>query len=752
MNVKELVSKMTLKEKASLLSGNDFWHTEAIDRLGIKGFMMCDGPNGLRKQLGEADHLGVEESISTVCYPSANALAASFDVEMAEKLGENLADECLRENVSMLLGPGINMKRSPVCGRNFEYYSEDPYLAGKLASAYVRGVQSKGILACPKHFAANNQEYRRMSGNSIVDERTLHEIYLAAFEMMVKEAKPKSIMCSYNKVNGTFMSENKHMLTEVLKDKWGFDGFVVTDWGAGKDPVKGVEAGLDLVMPGPREDHEKAIVAAVEAGKLDEEKVDKAVTNILEAFFWGVENSPKDVKPSDDSTRKHDYEFARELAEGSAVLLKNNRVLPIRKDKKVLFVGEFAKNPRYQGSGSSHINSAFVSNACDCVKDKDITFVQGYETGDTKHNYLLREQAVEAAENADIIVIFAGLPGSFESEGFDRADINLPAEQDKLIDELSHLGKKTVVVLHNGAPVSMPWIDNVDAVLDMFLGGDAVGEATVRLLWGEVNPSGKLPETYPLKLSDNPSFLNFPGDSGNPVYAEGIFIGYRYYEKRRMPVLFPFGHGLSYTEFEYMDLKVSRDSITDNDTVDVSIDVWNVGRYPGKEIIQLYVSDDESKVSRPLKELKGFKKIFLNPGEKKTVTFTLDKRSFAYYNETIHDFHVESGDFSIMVGASSDDIRHTAAIHVESSVEIPLDVDLFTPVADVLDTKKGFEILSPLLQSALEGQGEGADDAMGEGASKMMKNMILEMPVGSLSNFGLMTADKVNELIEALRA
>ncbi len=752
MNVKELVSKMTLKEKASLLSGNDFWHTEAIDRLGIKGFMMCDGPNGLRKQLGEADHLGVEESISTVCYPSANALAASFDVEMAEKLGENLADECLRENVSMLLGPGINMKRSPVCGRNFEYYSEDPYLAGKLASAYVRGVQSKGILACPKHFAANNQEYRRMSGNSIVDERTLHEIYLAAFEMMVKEAKPKSIMCSYNKVNGTFMSENKHMLTEVLKDKWGFDGFVVTDWGAGKDPVKGVEAGLDLVMPGPREDHEKAIVAAVEAGKLDEEKVDKAVTNILEAFFWGVENSPKDVKPSDDSTRKHDYEFARELAEGSAVLLKNNRVLPIRMDKKVLFVGEFAKNPRYQGSGSSHINSAFVSNACDCVKDKDITFVQGYETGDTKHNYLLREQAVEAAENADIIVIFAGLPGSFESEGFDRADINLPAEQDKLIDELSHLGKKTVVVLHNGAPVPMPWIDNVDAVLDMFLGGDAVGEATVRLLWGEVNPSGKLPETYPLKLSDNPSFLNFPGDSGNPVYAEGIFIGYRYYEKRRMPVLFPFGHGLSYTEFEYMDLKVSRDSITDNDTVDVSIDVWNVGRYPGKEIIQLYVSDDESKVSRPLKELKGFKKIFLNPGEKKTVTFTLDKRSFAYYNETIHDFHVESGDFSIMVGASSDDIRHTAAIHVESSVEIPLDVDLFTPVADVLDTKKGFEILSPLLQSALEGQGEGADDAMGEGASKMMKNMILEMPVGSLSNFGLMTADKVNELIEALRA
>lgn len=752
MNVEELVSKMTLEEKASLLSGNDFWHTEAIERLGIRSFMMCDGPNGLRKQTGEADHLGVEESISTVCYPTANALAASFDVEMAEKLGERLADECQREDVAMLLGPGINMKRSPVCGRNFEYYSEDPYLAGKLAAAYVRGVQSKGILACPKHFAANNQEYRRMSGNSIVDERTLHEIYLAAFEMMVKEAAPKSIMCSYNKLNGTFLSENKYMLTDVLKGKWGFDGFVVTDWGAGKDPVKGVEAGLDLVMPGPRKDHEKAIVAAVEAGKLDEAKVDKAVSNILKAFFWGQENSPKDVKPSDDSTRKHDYDFARQLEEDCAVLLKNNRVLPIRKDKKVLFVGEFAKSPRYQGSGSSHINSAFVSNAFDNAKDKDITFAQGYDTRDSKKSHIFRQEAVEAAENADVIVIFAGLPGSYESEGFDRTDINLPAEQDKLIDELSHLGKKTVVVLHNGSPVAMPWIDNVDAVLDMFLGGDAVGEATVRLLWGEANPSGKLPETYPLKLSDNPSFLNFPGDAGNPVYAEGIFIGYRYYEKRRMPVLFPFGYGLSYTEFEYSDLKVSKESITDKETVDVSIEVWNVGRYAGKEIVQLYVSDNESKVSRPLKELKGFKKIFLNPGEKKVVTFTLDKRSFAYYNNVIHDFHVESGDFSIMVGTSSNDIRQTTTVHVESSVEIPLDIDLFTPVADVLDTKKGNEILSPILGKALEGQGEGADDAMGEGASKMMRNMILEMPIGALSNFGIITADKVNELIETLRS
>ncbi len=751
MNVKELVSKMTLKEKAALLSGSDFWHTEAVERLGLKAFMMCDGPNGLRKQEGEPDHLGVQESISTVCYPTASAVASSFDVDLIEKMGQTLGDECQREEVSMLLGPGLNMKRSPVCGRNFEYFSEDPYLAGKMAAAFVRGVQSKGVLACPKHFAANNQEYRRMSGNSIVDERTLHEIYLAAFEMMVKESHPKSIMCSYNQLNGTFLSENKYMLTDVLKDKWGFDGFVVTDWGAGKDPVKGVEAGLDLVMPGPRKDHEEAIIAAVESGKLEESKVDKAVTNILSALNWSLENGSKDVKPSDASTRKSDYEVALEVALGSAVLLKNNKVLPIRKGKKVLFVGEFAKAPRNQGSGSSHINSAYVSNAFDCAKDRDISFAQGYDTRDMKKSYILREEAVQAAEDADIIVIFAGLPGSYESEGFDRKDINLPADQDKLIDELSRMDKKTVVVLHNGAPVAMPWIDRVDAVLDMFLSGDAVGEATVKLLWGEENPSGKLSETYPLKLSDNPSFLNFPGDGGNPHYAEGVFIGYRYYEKRRMPVLFPFGHGLSYTEFEYSDPKIDKTSIKEDETATVTIEVWNVGRYPGKEIVQLYVSDDVSKITRPTKELKGFKKIFLNPGEKTTVSFTLDKRSFAYYNEVIHDFHVESGDFTVMIGASSSDIRHSLGIHVESSVEIPLDVNLFTPIEDVLDTRKGKEILGPIIDAALKGQGEGAGGAMGEGADVMMRNMIMEMPVVNLVNFGIVSEEQVQDMMKALQ-
>ncbi|RKM61982.1 glycosyl hydrolase [Butyrivibrio sp. CB08] len=755
MNVKDLVSKMTLQEKASLLSGCDFWHTTAVERLGLSEFMMCDGPNGLRKQEGETDHLGLNSSISTVCYPTASAVASSFDVDLAWKLGQTLGRECQRENVAMLLGPGLNMKRSPVCGRNFEYYSEDPYLAGKIAAAYVNGIQSEGVAACPKHFAANNQEYRRMSGNSTVDERTLHEIYLTAFEIMVKESHPKSIMCAYNQLNGTYLSENKYMLTDVLRDKWGFDGFVVTDWGAGKGPKEGVEAGLDLVMPGPRDDHEKAIIKAVESGELAEEKVDRAVTNILNTLNWTLENK-KDYGPSTDETRALDYAFAKELAQESAVLLKNeNKALPLKDGNKILFVGEFAKAPRYQGSGSSHINSAYVSNAVDSARaaGKEISFALGYDSRnkDLKNSYILLEEAVEAAREADIIVIFAGLPGSYESEGFDRKDINLPPEQDKLIDELSHQGKKTVVVMHNGAPVAMPWIESVDAVLDMQLAGDAVGDATVSLLWGDVVPSGKLAESYPFKLTDNPSFLNFPGDGGNPVYAEGIYIGYRYYEKKRRPGLFPFGHGLSYTEFEYSDIKVSKDSITDKDNVDVSVEIWNIGRYLAKEVVQLYVSPGSSKVSRPYKELKGFTKVELSPGEKKVVTFTLDSRAFAYYETKIHDFYVPSGDYSIMIGSSVNDIRQTAEVHVESTSELPITFDQFTAIEDILDTKKGQAILGPVLQQMNDGMGESEDDdALGEGGAEMFEKMILEMPIINLASFGILSTDEVNGILEKL--
>lgn len=755
MEVKDVISKMTLQEKAALLSGKDFWHTEGIERLGVPEFMMCDGPNGLRKQEGVADHLGLNSSIKTVCYPTASTVASSFDVDMAKKLGQTLGRECQRENVSMLLGPGLNMKRSPVCGRNFEYYSEDPYLAGKMAAAYVEGIQSEGVAACPKHFAANNQEYRRMSGNSIVDERTLHEIYLTAFEIMVKDSHPKSIMCAYNQLNGTYLSENKYMLTDVLRDKWGFDGFVVTDWGAGKDPQKGVEAGLDLVMPGPRKDHEEAIVAAVESGELEESKVDEAVAHILNALNWTLENK-KNVGPSTEATRCQDYAFAKELAENGAILLKNdNKALPLKDDKKILFIGEFAKDPRYQGSGSSHINSAFVSNAYDSAiaSGKDISFAMGYDTKckDIKDSYILREEALEAAEEADEIVVFAGLPASYESEGFDRKDIFLPPEQDKLIDELSHLGKKTVVVMLNGSPVAMPWIDSVDAVLDMQLAGDAVGDATVALLWGDVNPSGKLSESYPFKLSDNPSFLNFPGDGGNPVYAEGVYIGYRYYEKKRLPGLFAFGHGLSYTEFEYSNITVDKDNATDEDTIEVSVDVWNVGRYKGKEVVQLYVSPENSKISRPYKELKGFTKVELESGEKKTVTFKLDARAFAYYETRIHDFYVESGDYNIMIGASTIDIRQTVKVHVESSLELPMTFGHFTPIEDILDTKKGQMILGPVLQKIGEGMENQEDDgSMGEGGAEMMTKMFMEMPIINLASFGILTTEQVDGILSQL--
>ncbi len=545
------------------------------------------------------------------------------------------------------------------------------------------------------------------------------------------------------------------MLTDVLRDKWGFDGFVVTEWSAGKGPVEGVNAGLDLVMPGPRKDHEEIIIKAVESGELDEAKVDEAVTNILNAFNWTLENK-KNLGPSTEATRSQDYAVAKELAENGAILLKNdNKALPLKDDKKILFIGEFAKNPRYQGSGSSHINSAFVSNAYDSAiaSGKDISFAMGYDTKckDIKDSYILREEALEAAEEADEIVVFAGLPASYESEGFDRKDIFLPPEQDKLILELANLGKKLVVVMHNGAPVAMPWIDSVDAILDMQLAGDAVGDATVELLWGKVCPSGKLAETYPVKLSDNPSFLNFPGDGGNPVYAEGVYIGYRYYEKKRLPSLFPFGHGLSYTEFEYSDIQISSSSVTDKDTVEVSVTVWNVGRYRGKEIIQLYVCPEGSKVSRPYKELKGFEKIELESGEKKTVTFTLDKRSFAYYETKIHDFYVESGDYNIMIGASTIDIRQTVKIHVESSLELPMTFGRFTPIEDILDTKKGQMILGPVLQKIGEGMENQEDDgSMGEGGAEMMTKMFMEMPIINLASFGILTTEQVDGILSQL--
>lgn len=754
MNAKELVAQMTLEEKAAYLSGKDFWHTEEIQRLGIPSFMMCDGPHGLRKQLDKGDHLGINESIKTICYPASSAVAASFDTALAEELGERLGEECQKENISMLLGPGINMKRSPLCGRNFEYYSEDPLVAGEMAAAYVKGLQSKRILACPKHFAANNQETKRMSGDSVVDERTYHEIYLSAFEKVINQAEPHAIMCAYNKINGTYCSENKELLTDILREQFGFHGFVVTDWGAGKDPVKGVKVGLDLCMPGGNDRHKNAILAAVEEGTLKEAEIDRAVTRILETFLWSMEGQPEQNNVSEETVEKENHMFARKMAENSAVLLKNKgNILPLR-DETVAFIGAFASEPRYQGSGSSHINSVHDSDAVSAVheKGKDITYVKGYEKKIGANDENLLAEAVETAKRVDKVIVFAGLTDEYESEGFDRKTLDMPENQNRLISEIAKVNQNIVVVLHNGAPVTMPWLDEVSGILEMYLGGDVVGEATVNLLYGDVNPSGKLPETFPCKLEDNPSYLNFPGENGCPEYREGIFIGYRYYEKKKMDVLFPFGYGLSYTTFEYSDLHISSDRMNDSDKLLVSVKVKNTGNMVGKEVVQLYIQDVESNVIRPVKELKAFAKVELAPGESKECHFVLDKRAFAYYEVKIHDYYVESGDFRILIGASSDDIRLEGRVHVESTVELPCLFTKESTMGDILSSEKGQQVLQPLLQQIWPEQESEGPEELGEGSKQMEEAMLMDMSLATLMDFTGLPEEQIENLMEALNS
>ena len=509
-DIKNIISKMTLEEKAGMCSGENFWNLKSVERLGIPSVMVSDGPHGLRKQEDKADHLGMGESIKAVCFPAACATASSFDTEMINEMGKILGAECQAENLSVLLGPAVNIKRSPLCGRNFEYLSEDPYLAGKMSAAYIRGVQSKGVGTSIKHFAVNNQEFNRMSVSSNLSERTLREIYLPAFEIAVKEAQPKTVMCSYNKINGTYASENYHLLTEILRDEWGFEGYVMTDWGAVSDRVKGIMAGLDLEMPGSGGYNDAKIVEAVNNGTLDETVLDKTVENILNVIFSYVDN--RNLEAVFD--READHDKAVRFETESAVLLENNGILPLDNDKKIVYIGEFAEKPRYQGGGSSHINASMISSALASAKEKsrDVSYEKGFPADKDEINDVDFKNAINAARNADAAVIFAGLPDVIESEGYDRKDMKLPACQNKLISEVLKVQKNIIIVLHNGSPVETPWADDVSAVLEMYLGGQGVGEATDRLLYGEANPSGRLAETFPLRLEDTPSFLNFPGD------------------------------------------------------------------------------------------------------------------------------------------------------------------------------------------------------------------------------------------------
>ena len=744
----ELVKEMTLEEKVSLLTGNGFWHTKAIERLGISPVMMSDGPAGLRKQIDTEDNLGVNESVKAVGFPCAAAIASSFDTELAGELGETLGDECLAEDVSLLLGPGVNIKRSPLCGRNFEYYSEDPYLAGKMGAAYVKGLQSKGIGACVKHFALNNQETRRMGSNSQADEKTIHEIYLTPFEMIIKEAKPWGIMCAYNAINGEHCAENRWLLRETLKDKWGHEGFVVTDWGAAKGKKKGLLAGLDLEMPGSQrgEDGAKAIAEAVRSGELDEEVLNDAVERLLSFILKAQDNRRKGVYD-----KKTDYQKAVRFAQNSAVLLKNEgNILPLKEGDKIAFIGSFIDRPRYQGSGSSFVNSEYVPSVKELIKDNpNIVTVRGFNE-DGIADETLENEALKLAERSACVVVFAGLTDREESEGFDRVSMDMPKNQNRLIEKLSEVNNNVIVVLHNGAPVTMPWADKVSAILEMYLGGDGVSQATLDLLFGKVSPSGKLAESFPVKLEDNPSYLNFPGYDGSPQYREGIFVGYRYYDKKKMEVLFPFGHGLSYSTFEYSDLKINKTESNQTETVSVSCVVRNTGSCRAKEVVQLYVSSEISSINRPVKELKGFNKIELDAGEEERVDFLLDRRAFAYYEVKVHDFFVESGEYTIRIGSSSRDIRLEERISIRSNDELPVTFTAMSTLGDLMKTEKGRNFVRMLTSQAGANTGSDNMSATGEGSAEAMQKMMVEIPLATVASFAGMTDEQLDEILEML--
>lgn len=741
MNISELLSQLTLEEKASLCAGADSWRTRAVPRLGIPAVMMSDGPHGLRKQ--RSADAGTDESIETVCYPTASALASSFDTRLLADLGTVLGQECQAENVQMLLGPAINMKRSPLCGRNFEYFSEDPYLAGSLAAAYIQALQAQGVAACVKHFACNNQETHRFTSSSNLSRRALHEIYLPAFEMAVKEGKTRSVMSSYNQINGTFASENSMLLTKILRERWGFSGMVVSDWGAVHNRVPALAAGLDLQMPGPGTPAEE-IVAAVQEGRLAQEDLDKAVANIL-GF---VSDSLEARRPDTAIDREQNSRLSGEMEDQCAVLLKNDGVLPLNREQKVLFLGDLAAQPRYQGGGSSHINVPHPVSALEALGE--VPYARGYTLEETEGPELL-SQAVSLAREADAVVIFAGLPDSYETEGADRAHMALPENQNALIEAVARVNRQTVVVLHGGSPMELPWADEVAGILCMYLGGEQVGPSARRILYGEVNPSGKLAESWPLKLAHNPSYLNFPDEDGQVHYREDIFIGYRYYDKKELPVRFPFGHGLSYTAFTYSDLRLSRPAITDKDTLTVTCRVTNTGTRAGREAVQLYVRNAPAPCPRPVRELRGFEKVLLQPGESAVLTFRLSARAFACYAPQVEDFLVPSGKYGIEIAASSRDIRLSAPVEVTATRELPVFYTPESPVGDLQRTPRGRRALAELLNHpTIRSQVQGAEALLGEGSGKMVQQMFLNMSLNDAVRTISLPAEETEAFLKAL--
>jgi len=732
--------QLTLEEKASLTSGADFWTTKSVDRVGIPSIMMTDGPHGLRKQAGGNDHLGIADSVPATCFPPAVALSATFDPELAERVGEALGVESAIEDVAVILGPGINIKRSPLCGRNFEYMSEDPIVSGRMGAGLVRGIQSKGVGASLKHFAANNQETDRLRSSSDVDPRTLREIYLRGFEHVVTETQPWTVMCSYNRINGVYASEDPWLLTQVLRDDWGFEGIVVSDWGAVNDRVAGVAAGLDLEMPSSGGRTDAQLVAAVRDGRLDEAALDRVVERNIE-LVRKAQQRPAVEGPLDVEAH---HALAREVAGRSLVLLKNDGdVLPLRADERIAVIGAFAAEPRWQGAGSSQINPTRLDKALDSIREQasgEVVYAPGFtiESGVDPADVAataLRHEAAATASGADVAVVFLGVPAAEESEGFDRTHIDLPAAQLALLDAVLEANPRTVVVLSNGGVVSLPFADRVPAILEGWLLGQAGGSATADVLFGAVNPSGRLAETIPLRLQDTPAYGTYPGEFGHTVYGEGVFVGYRWYDQRELDVRFPFGHGLSYTTFAYGDVAAV---VQEDGDVLVSVDVTNTGSRAGHEVVQVYTSLDESKVIRAPRELKAFRSAHLEPGETKRVELVVRRGDLAYWDVRVDRWIVEGGAYTVAVGASSRDLRGSASVDVEGeAVVLPLSMN--SSFEEVLE----HPVAGPELAARL-------DEKLGAAGREMMK-MLGNFPVGRLDGLVMSYADTA-DLIERAKA
>jgi beta-glucosidase len=706
-----VINQLTLEEKAALCTGASAWSTTPVERLGIPEMIVSDGPHGVRR-VPDVHSMGMK-SLPATCFPTASCVASTWDLDLVRQMGNALGEECLALNVDVLLGPGVNLKRSPLGGRNFEYFSEDPYLAGEVAAGFIDGVQSKGVGTSLKHFAVNNQEFQRFSISAEVDVRAMREMYLTAFEKAVKQARPWTVMCSYNKVNGVFASEHYELLTEILKGEWGFDGLVVSDWGAVRDRVASLKAGLDWEMPGPQDRRVKAVVQAVRSGDLDEDILTESVRRILRVIAR-AKRTPKDG--TFDVDRHHN--LAYKIATEGIVLLKNDGTLPLREQRRIAVIGRSALKAHFQGGGSSHINATRVAVPFDELRsraeDAELSYAEGYPE-DASFREDLIEEAVTLAQGAEVALLYIALPTFKESEGYDRRDLDLTEQQIALIRAVSAAQPNTVVVLNNGAPVAMrEWIDSVSAVVEGWMMGQAGGSAIADILFGLVNPSGKLAETFPLRLEDTPAFTNWPGDAGKVHYGEGLFVGYRYYDAKKMPVLFPFGHGLSYTTFEYGNPRVSATSFTDLDGLEVSVDVTNTGTLAGREIVQVYVHDQESSLTRPEKELKGFAEVRLGPGETKSVSIPLTFRSFAFYHPTYKQWVTEEGEFDLLIGASSADIRCELSVMLKSSVNLPCVLDEESTLREWMDDPRGERVLGPyhskIVDIARDLFGSGGED------------------------------------------